>query len=175
MVDSLVNKLRRFKSSPSPNEKEEDEDNVLLSESGYLQIFMYYVQTCDLLAIDIVVQPEPRYDYVARPSEIGDGVVGQVADVVSAIFDFDALSMGANACILTNVGPVTKTILNVTFIAYFFFVLLVIYSLSWAGRCFTRARRSPRIGSIRLDDRILITCFLLLLYTYQVCAVVKLN
>ena len=141
------------------------DEKVILSETGYMQIFMYYVQTAALLRLDIVVEPDVDGAHLTRPL---DFIPESVRGTVENVFEFNALAFWADKCLVKGLRPASKTVLNSAFIIYFFFVLLVLYVFTGCCCSFVAKRKRPRIGSISMNSRMMMTFVLLFLYTYQV-------
>ena len=164
VVDSFVRKFQRSGIREKNGQRIRNE-KIVLSETGYLQIFMYYVQTAALLKLDIIVEPDPSVPRVTRPAEF---IPESVRGFAESVFDFNVLAMGANKCLVKGLRPASKTALNSAFIVYFFAVLLALYLLTGCCFSFLSSKRRPRIGSISMNSRMMMTFVLLFLYTYQV-------
>ena len=158
MIDSFIQRCQR-KHIKNVRRK------IVLSETGYLQIFMYYVQTAALLKLDIILTEDPDFDVLPRPGD----VLPQVwKNITKSIFNFNVLTLGTDKCVLKGLRSVRKTGLSTAFILYFFVVLIVMYVLNSLCCCWSKAGRNLRLGGITMHSRIMMTAILLFLYTYQV-------
>ena len=162
MIDSITTKFQRDDNEGQDSSKS---NKIIISETGYLQIFMYYVQTSQLLKLDIVVESDENYSNILRPEDI---IPDKLTNITEAIFEFNILALGTDECIFTNVKPVRKIAINSLFILYYFGILLVMYIISGFCCCCLSQSRRPRIASMGMNSRMVMTFLLLLLYTYQV-------
>ena len=126
---------------------------------------MYYVQTSQLLKLEIVVETEDKYSSILRPEDV---IPEYITNITEAVFEFNVLAIGTDKCLFEGVHPVKKITLNSFFILYYFAILFVIYILSGFCFCCLSTQRRPRIGNLGMNSRMVMTFLLLLLYTYQV-------
>ena len=157
LVDYVSTKIQRKPSSASSDGSE-------MSDAGYFQIFMYYIQTSQLLQVNIIIMEDDAYAYLHRPKDV---LPGYIVDGVSSLFSFGGLAFGQEACLSKGMTPVAKTAWSSAFILYLFAVLFLFYALSGFCCCCLAPNRRPRIGVFSMPERMLTTFVMLFLYTYQ--------
>lgn len=151
-----------------------EEESVLLdrnkvadsdvSQAGYLQIFMYFIQTSALLKVDIVVEDDEVYKSVHRPESI---LPRFLVDGVKKIFSVDLGFIQAQTCLFPDMNLVKKTAFSMAFTAYLFGILIVMYILTGCCCVFLPPKKRRNIGHLSNTIRILLTFLSLFLYTYQ--------
>ena len=136
-------------------------------ETGYFQIFMYYIQTISLLQISIIVSDQNSVNYknIHRASDL---IPSSVLNFINKIFSMDILGVHTAPCLFKNTNAITKTGFQSLFILYFFVILLCMYVFSGCCCVFWRVDRRPFFGNISMNGRIVTTLIALFLYTYQV-------
>ena len=157
LVDYLSGKVQR-KSTPAEREGKE------MSDAGYFQIFMYYIQTSQLLQVKIIITEDESFAYLHRPEDV---LPGYIVEGVSSLFSFDGLAFGKEACLSEGMTPVMKTAWSSAFVLYLFAVLFLFYVLSGFCCCCLAPKKRPRIGVFSMSERMLTTFVMLFLYTYQ--------
>ena len=139
-------------------------DSKDLSEAGYFPIFMYFIQTTDLLQINIIVEEDDSYGEVTRPQDIFPQFI---IDGIKQVFNFEFPVIGRLTCFVPEMSPVNKVATNMIFFGYLYGLLLIIYLISGLCCVCVRPSRRPRIGGLNMDSRVLGTLLALFLYTYQ--------
>ena len=157
LIDYISKKFQRQKTRANSEGSE-------LSEAGYFPIFMYYIQTSQLLRVKIVIKEDESYDYLRRPDDL---LPGYIVDGVSSLFSFDGLAFGREACLSRGMTPVMKTTWSSAFVLYLFAVLFLMFIFSGFCCCCLTPKRRPRIGQLSMSERMLATFVSLFLYTYQ--------
>ena len=157
LVDYVSSKIQR-KSAPADIEGKE------MSDAGYFQIFMYYIQTSQLLQVNIIMHEDESFAYLRSPDDV---LPGYLVEGFSSMFSFDGLAFGREACLSKGMTPVMKTAFSSAFIIYLFVVLFLFYALSGFCCCCLAPKRRPRIGVFSMSERMLTTFVMLFLYTYQ--------
>ena len=135
--------------------KGEEAEKADDAEVGYFQVFMYYIQTSELIQVNIVMETDDLYGYVHRPQ---DFLPRFIIDGFKEIFSFDLIAFNAKACFFPDVTPVMKIFMKGAFIVYLFSIVGIIF-----------ASGSALLSKLRpaLNARILMTVLALFLYTYQ--------
>lgn len=142
-------------------------DNADMSQTGYFQIFMYYIQTAALLKVKIIVTEDDVYTGLYRPQDL---LPRFLIDGIKEIFSLDITFLQQDTCFLPNLDVVTKTGIKLLFVGYCFAVLLLMYILSGFCCIFIIPSNRPKIGPITHTARLLMTVLALFLYTYQAIA-----
>ena len=152
------------------------DSNSDVSESGYFQIFMYFIQTASLLRVKIILNDAVATHLVKRPKAF---LPEFAVDILEAAFDFDIPALQNITCFFASMQPVQKISMSMAFPFYLYWLLLMIYLLSGCC-CIQRSRRmctrsgmrndhhrQCTIGGLGNDARMLATILSLLLYTFQ--------
>ncbi len=126
-------------------------------EGATLQIFMYFVQVPDLLAIDIL--------YVGNRDKPLDYLMDQIKNIVS----FNTFGLHLNTCLFKDMTAIFKTWVQLAFIVYLFVIWIFIFvaTMPFASRCRNAKCLSKWPADITMKARFLSALVNLLLYTYQ--------
>ena len=157
-------KFQRGKNEEKPDDKNKVEDSDM-SQSGYFQIFMYFIQTSALLKVQIVVNDNDEvYQQVYRPQDL---LPDFLIDGVKEIFSFDISILQGRTCFLPDLDVVKKTGIKLLFVGYCFGLTFVMYILSFGCCVFLPVKKRPKFGPLSNTARLLLTITSLFLYTYQ--------
>ena len=157
----LLKKLRRKNKAT----KDISDDDV--AESGYFQIFMYFIQTSVLLKVRIVIEEDEIYQYVHRPQDL---LPAPLIDGIKDILTFDVLAFHGKTCLFTNIDPAKKIGIKFIFVLYLFILLVFFYVLSGCCCICIPHWKRPMTGGISWNSRMIATVVALFLYTYQAVA-----
>ena len=149
----LLGKIRREDNADS------DDDIV---ESGYFQIFMYFIQTSVLLKVSIVMEKDEIYQSVHRPQDM---LPAPLMDGIKDILTFDVLAFHSKTCLFSDLNPAKKIAIKALFVTYLFVLLMVFHIFSvCCCLCLAQQRRQA------MHARVTATVVALFLYTYQIVA-----
>lgn len=161
----LSKKIKFRKGAPDEFEEKENEvANADLSQTGYFQIFMYFIQTSALLKVKIIIEKDDIYQNVYRPQDL---LPTFLIDGIKQVFSFDISFLQDRTCLLPDVNVVTKTGIKLLFVGYCFAMLLVMYFISGFCCVFMSPESRPKVGKLSNTARLIVTLLSLFLYTYQ--------
>ena len=161
-LQKIIIKLKNSRNTGEPAGEEED-----FTDSGFFQIFMYFIQTSVLLKVVIVIEEDVLYQYIYRPQDI---LPEYLIDGIKEMFNFDILALHGKTCLLPDLTPSLKVIIKSLFVLYLFFILLILYILSGFCCVCKPVNKRPVFGDISWNSRIIATIVSLFLYTYQYIA-----
>ena len=151
--------IREKEGIGSKGEGQHSNNDKPVPDGAYLQIFMYYVQSADLLKISILYLGNRE-----MPLE-------SLGNTLKNIFSFNTFGINMNTCLFKDVTAVFKTWLNVGFVVYLFVVWAVFLGLGkLINLC---ARRASQTGQVQwvtptpFGAKLTGALVLLALYTYQ--------
>lgn len=160
----LTKKFTCCSKKKNPNQPEERLD---ITETGYFQIFMYFIQTSALLKVTIILENDDIYSSVHRPQDL---LPDFLIDGVKELLSLNSLKFDARTCLFEDTTPVMKVVINSIFILYLFGFLFLVYLCSGLCCIWMPSKEKPRIGVMGMNARMLATVVSLFLYTYQAVA-----
>ena len=116
------------------------------TDSGYFQIFMYFIQTTSLLSMSRLIERDTLYTSIKVPHEI---LPQFLIDGIQKLLEFDFPLLQTNECFFPDLTPTGKMVTKIVFFVYLYALLLVLYIIGGCCCMCIRQSQKPKCGGIR--------------------------